>query len=92
MFNAPDSTFSQGRSAFPPIKNQCFLRRTTTEKVESAGTLECPKRIPGFKILNPPDRPRRRLIVEESMGARGAPASLPPPSPCCGGGPGDGAA
>ena len=48
-------------------------------KSESAGTLECPLRIPGFKILNPlPDRPGHRphrfnrLRVEESTGGRGA--------------------
>ena len=47
-------------------------------KSESAGTLECPLRIPGFKILNPLHvRPRRRphrlnrLTVEESTGGMG---------------------
>ena len=65
--------FSKLNSLAVP-QNIRFSAQSDSGKPESAGTLECPLRIPGFKILNPPDRPGRRpqrLIVEESTGGKG---------------------
>ena len=66
----PDSTFSQGSPAPRPELKRA---KSTSKKVESAGTLECPLGIPGFKILSPirPPEAPTQFIVEESTGGKG---------------------
>ena len=70
-------------SGLAVLQKIAFSAQGDSGKAESAGTLECPLRIPGFKILNPsdlPGTPTAKTHCGGVYGGQGVPLSVQLPS------------